>query len=152
MKLNATLAVIAALALGGIAAGCGSSSDDSTTSTTAAAISKADFLAKGNQICKQGNDAINTAGNQLGNSVNEQQLEDFASSTVVPNVQKQIDGIKALGAPAGQEAQVNAMLAAAQSGVDELKSDPSKIKDDSLFKDANQKANAVGLTECAGGG
>jgi hypothetical protein len=149
MKLNAILAVAIALALGGIAAGCGGSSDDNSTSTTAA-ISKADFLAQGNQICKQGNDEINTAGKQLGNSVNEQQLEDFAANTVVPSIQKQIDGIKALGAPAGEEAQVNQLVSTAQADLDKLKADPSQIKDDGLFKDANQQANTIGLTECAG--
>jgi hypothetical protein len=151
MRLNAILAVTAALALGVIAAGCGSSDDNSTSTTaTAAAISKADFLAKGNQICKQGNDEINAAGKKLGQSVSQQQFEDFASNTVVPSIQKQIDGIKALGAPAGEEAQVNQLVSTAQADLDQLKADPSKLQDDSLFKDANQKANAVGLTECAG--
>jgi hypothetical protein len=149
MRLNSILAVTAALALGGIAAGCGGSSDDNSTSTTAA-ISKADFLAQGNQICKQGNDEINQAGEQLGKSVNQQQLEDFATNTVVPSIQKQIDGIKALGAPAGEEAQVNQLITTAQADLDELKADPSKLQKDNLFKDANQQASALGLTECAG--
>jgi hypothetical protein len=151
MKLNAILAIAAALALGGIAAGCGDDNNDSSTSTTAAAaISKADFVARGNRICKQGNDEINQAGEQLGKSVNQQQLEDFATNTVVPSIQKQIDGIKALGAPAGEEAQVNQLITTAQADLDELKADPSKLQKDNLFKDANQQASALGLTECAG--
>ncbi len=147
MKLNATLAVAVALALGGIAAGCGSSNDDSTTST--AAISKADFVAQANQICKQGNAEVEQAGKQLGN-VNEAQLEDFVANTVVPNIQKQVDGVKALGAPAGEEAQLNELISVTQADLDQLKADPSKIQDDHLFDDSNQKATALGLTECAG--
>lgn len=147
MKLNATLAVAVAMALGGIAAGCGSSNDDSTTST--AAISKADFVAQANQICKQGNAEVEQAGKQLGN-VNEAQLEDFVANTVVPNIQKQVDGVKALGAPAGEEAQLNELISVTQADLDQLKADPSKIQDDHLFDDSNQKATALGLTECAG--
>jgi hypothetical protein len=82
--------------------------------------------------------------------VNEAQLEDFASSTLIPKVQSQIDGVKALGAPAGEEAQVNQLITTVQEDLDQLKADPSKIKDDHLFDDSDQKAKALGLTECAG--
>jgi hypothetical protein len=147
MKLYSTLAVVGALALGAFAAGCGDSNDDSTTST--AAISKADFVAQANQICKQGNDEIEATGKQLGN-LNEAQLEQFASDTIVPNIQKQVDGVKALGAPAGEEAQVDQLVSTVQGDIDELKADPSKITDDSLFAEANKQSRALGLNECAG--
>jgi hypothetical protein len=147
MKLYSTLAVAVVLAFGAIAAGCGDSNDDSSTST--AAISKADFQAKANQICKQGNDEVNAAGQKLGN-LNEAQLEQFASDTIVPNIQKQVDGVKALGAPAGEEAQVNQLITTVQGDIDELKADPSKIQDNSLFAEANKQSRALGLDECAG--
>ena len=148
MKLKAILALTCALAIGVIAAGCGGGDDED--STTTAEITQADFVAQGNQICAQANAEIDQAGQQLGDSVDEATLESFASDTVVPNVQGQIDDIKALGAPDGQQAQIDAMLAAAQSGVDALTADPSQIKDDTLFDDANAKADAIGLTECSG--
>jgi hypothetical protein len=147
MKLHASLAVAALLAVGVLAAGCGSSDDDSATST--AAISKAEFEAKANTICKQGNAEVEQAGKQLGN-VNAAQLEDFAANTIVPNIQKQLDGVKGLGAPAGEEDQVNQLISTVQGDIDELKADPSKINDDSLFKEANKQSVALGLNECAG--
>jgi hypothetical protein len=151
MKLNAILAVAVALALGGIAAGCGDDNNESSTSATAAAaISKADFVAKANQICKQGNAEVDAAGRKLGNSVSQAQLDSFVSDTVIPNVEKQVDGVEALGAPAGEEAQVQDLISVTRADIAELKADPSKIQDDSLFKDSNQKATALGLTECAG--
>jgi hypothetical protein len=149
MRIKATILVAAAVALAGIAAGCGDDNNDSTTSA-AETISKADFVAKANQICKQGNADIDQAGKQLPHNLNEAQLEDFASSTLVPKVQSQIDGVKALGAPAGEEAQVNKLLATVQADLDQLKADPSKIKDDHLFDDSDQQAKALGLNECAG--
>ena len=155
---RSTVSVIAlALAAGLIAAGCdddnGGSSNAATgnTTTAAEAISKEEFAAKANQICKQGNQEIEQAGSQLGRSVNESQLEDFASNTLVPNVQSQIDGVRALGAPEGQEQQVTQFLDTAQADLDQLKADPSKIKDDHLFDDSDKQAKALGLTECGSG-
>jgi hypothetical protein len=147
MKLYASLVAVGLLAIGVLAAGCGSSNDDSSTSTTA--ISKAEFEAKANAICKQGNAEVEQAGKQLG-KVTAAQLEDFAANTIVPNIQKQVDGVKALGAPAGEEDQVNQLISTVQGDIDELKADPSKINDDSLFKEANQQSVALGLNECAG--
>jgi hypothetical protein len=152
MRRNALLLVAGALALGLIAAGCGGDDNDNDngTTSTAAAISKEEFVAKGNQICKQGNGEVEQAGKQLGQNVNEAQLEDFAANTLVPNIQGQIDDVRALGAPAGEEQQVTAFLDGAQADLDQLKADPAKIKDDSLFNDVDQHAKALGLTECAG--
>jgi hypothetical protein len=49
------------------------------------------------------------------------------------------------------EAQVNKLIATVQADLDQLKADPSKINDDSLFNDANQQSQALGLNECARG-
>jgi hypothetical protein len=148
MKLNGILAVAVALVLGGIAAGCGSSNENSTTST--AAISKADFVAQANQICKQGNAEADAAGKKLGHNINQAQLQSFVTDTLVPNIEKQVDGVEALGAPAGEEAQVQQLITVTRADIAQLKSDPSKIQDNHLFDDSNKQANALGLTECAG--
>jgi hypothetical protein len=68
-----------------------------------------------------------------------------------PEHQSQVEGVRALGAPAGGEAQVNRLIATVQADLDQLKADPSKINDDSLFNDANQQSQALGLNECARG-
>ena len=57
------------LALGLIAAGCGDdddeSSDTGTDAVTAAALTKEEYLAQGNQICKQGNAETDAAAQQV---------------------------------------------------------------------------------------
>ena len=61
MLAGATLAIV-----GLIATGCGGSSSSSTTST---ALTKSEFLAKGNAICAKGNKTISQAAKQtFGNS------------------------------------------------------------------------------------
>jgi ABC-type sugar transport system substrate-binding protein len=97
MKLN-VFSAAALLAVGAIAAGCGSSDNSDSTASTAA-ISKTAYVTQANQICKQGNAEVDQAGKKLGNNVTEAQVEDFVASTVVPNIQRQVNDVKALGAP-----------------------------------------------------
>jgi hypothetical protein len=154
MKRLTALAVACALAVGGIAAGCGSSDDSSSTTSTAASITKAAFVAKANAICAAGNKVANEAAQQqFGNQQPTQaEIEQFTTSTVVPSTQDQIDQISALGAPAGDEAQVKAIIDTAQADIDKLKSDPSLITSNTFFTDANKLAADYGLTVCGQNG
>jgi len=75
---------------------------------------------------------------------------------VAKQLASQIDGIKALGAPTGDEAQVTAIVDSAQSALDKAKADPTTLlqnnpKNDPFAK-ANQLTKAYGLTACGGGG
>ena len=154
MKLITVLTATAALAAGALVTGCGGGGDDNSTTaastdTSGQTITKADFLQQGNQICKEGNDQMNQQRQPDQNS-SQAEVADYVQSTIVPNVQNQIDQLKALGAPAGDEDQVNKILADAQAALDKLKSNPSSISDNT-FAQANQEAHAYGLTECGSG-
>ena len=150
MKARCAIAVaaIAALAI----AGCGGGSSSSTTSTSA--LSKSEFLAKGNAICAKGEKQIGTAGKKFfsqSQAPSQATQEKFATQVVIPNIQQQVDGIKALPAPAADEDQVNAIVEAAQSALDKVKQDPSLItqsQGSDPFTQANKLANAYGLTQC----
>lgn len=148
MRSKAALAIASVLAIGGIAAGCGSDDDDATT---VARISKSEFIAKADQICKQADRQLGKAGSALGDHPSQAQLTDFSNNTLIPNVQGQIDGVRALGLPSVDEEQVNSFLTAAQSAVDRLKADPSLVEDDSLFNETRAKAELIGLKVCAQG-
>jgi hypothetical protein len=147
MKRNTTLAVVCALAVGGIAAGCGSS--DSSDNTAAATISSSDYVTKADQICKQAEGELDEAGRALGDHPSKAQLADFSNNTLVPNIQGQIDDVRALGAPSTEEEQVSAFLSAAQEAVDRLKADPSLVEEDSVFNETREKAKVVGFKVCA---
>lgn len=149
MKNKTTILVAAALATGMIAAGCGGD-DGSSSSPTSSALTKSEFITQADAICKSGDAAINAAPQPKS----QKQAEAFITSTVVPNVQKQVDQIRALGAPSGDEDQVNAILDSAQQGIDTVTADPSAIASrngSDPFADANQKAKAYGLEACGQG-
>ena len=154
MKLNASIAVAAVFAAGVIAAGCGSSSNSNSTSTSTSSLSKTEWIAKADAICKSSNDATNAAGKQqFGNQQpSKAQLTTFVTGTVIPGVQKQLDQIKALGAPTEQGSQAEAVVNAAQAELDKVKADPSLVtgKGDP-FAQVNQQARAYGLKVCGKG-
>jgi len=150
-RLRAAIAVAAPLlvALAGI--GCGSSKSSNTT--TVAALSKPQFLAEGNAICAQGNQKIGPASQALGNHPSQAQITDFVTSTFVPNIQSQIDGIRALAAPTADKAAVKTMLDVAQANLNRMKSDPSLLAANTPpFGEFAKLAHPYGLTACAPSG
>ena len=73
---------------------------------------------------------------------------------MIPSVQKQVDQIKALGAPAGDEDRSTRSSTDAQAATDKIKADPSLVAangSNDPFAKANQEATAYGLKECGAG-
>jgi hypothetical protein len=155
------------LAAGLIAAGCGDDDDETTaasvpttttsgatgaTGATGEALTKDEFIKQADAICASGDKTINEAFDALGpGEPSGQEQEQVITDTVVPEVQGEIDGIRALTPPAGDEEEVGAILDAAQSAVDEVKADPSLLTEQNAedpFKEANQLAKEYGLKEC----
>ena len=134
-----------------VAAGCGSSSSDNSTST--ASLTKAEWIAKADAICQAGNAETNAAGKQqFGNQKPSQaQIQQFATATIIPNVESQIAKIQALGAPAGDEQQVNTLISTAKADVEKAKSDPSLVTQGNAFAEANRLAQQYGLKVCGKG-
>jgi hypothetical protein len=139
---------VGATLIAAVAAGCGSSG---SSSTSTAALSKAAYVAKANAICKAGQQKQNAAEQALGQNPSQQQLLAYTTGTVIPNVQTQIDQVKALGAPSGDEATVSNFLGLAQADLNKVKSDPTILisgKSDP-FADFAKVAHPYGLTACA---
>lgn len=135
-------------------AACGSSSDESTT-----ALTKAEFLAKGNAICRRGNREISKAAEKQfprGKSEpNKKEMEQFVSQTIVPSVESQVQQISQLPAPEGEEEKVGAIVEEAEASVDEVAEDPSLMIDEGgkdPFAKTNELASDYGLTACASEG
>jgi hypothetical protein len=148
-------AFAAMLAVGLVFAGCGSSDNDKSSSTPAP--TKAEFVSKGNAICKKGNQEIAQGANKTFSAdrpPTQAQLKAFATGTLIPSVQSQISALRALGTPEGDEAKVKAMLTSAQAALARVKQDPSLVANEKNdpFAGTNKLLAAYGLTECASGG
>jgi hypothetical protein len=166
MRKVMTILALAGAGVALVATGCGGDDDDDTTAattatTTAAAgepLSKQEFIAEADTICSQGDREINQAANETfggGQEPSQEEQEQFVTDTVLPNIQGQIDGIRALTPPEGDEDQVTAIVDAAQSGIDEVEQDPSAFTQQGggsdPFAEANRLAQDYGLTACGGG-
>lgn len=138
--------VLAAL----VVAGCGSDNSSSSSSTaTTPAITKAQFVAKANAICAKGNQVTDKAGASLSSHPTPAQVAAVVKATFAPSVQAQIDQVRALGAPAGDEATVKKFLDDAQADLNRLKSDPSLLtQNQDTFADFGKLAHPYGLKEC----
>ena len=156
-RLMGALPVGALLFAGLLVAGCGSSSS-STTTTTTAAISKAEFVAKGNASCvaNQKKQQAEFMAFFKKHGISEkteptkaQQIE-LVDAVFIPNVQNQIDFVKALGAPPGEEQQVSSALETAQEALNKVKVKPElAFSKPSPFKATGEQLHALGLTQCA---
>lgn len=152
MKRPALLLPSALLVLGLALSACGGSDDSSSDAgdkPADAAISQADFVEQANAICSDAGDAFDAEAAKLDESSD---IEAFVTDVAVPNFQAQHDDIAALGAPEGQEEDVQTLLDALQSGIDAMAADPAGATDEdsTSFDDANAAATELGLTDCAG--
>ena len=144
-KPIAVIAVAAMLVLGLVTVGCGSSSK----SSTAAALSKPQFLAQGNAICEHGNQNLAGPDKALGNQPSKAQITAFVTSTFAPNIQTQIDGLRALAAPSSDRVTVLNILDTAQTDLNKIKSNPALLASGAGFTEFAHLAHPYGLTACA---
>lgn len=148
MKKIISLSLLAMLALALVAAGCGSSSDSSGGD----ALTKSAFIKQADAICTKGNKSIDAAGAKLGQNPSKSQIEQFTNATLVPSLQSQLDEIRNLTPPSGDEDTVTAFLDSADEATSKIKADPSLLTGSANpFADANKKATAYGLKVCGRG-
>src|SRR6478672_13036806 len=155
------IGLLAALvAIAAVVAGCGSSSSETTETT--ASISKAEFLTQGNAICKAGNKEINEGYEEFSkeNNLNHKkpskaQFEELSETVLIPSVSKQIDEVRELGTPEGEEAEIEEFLGNAEEALEELEEKPSlsgaEGKEEPFFN-VNKEATAIGLAACGAEG
>jgi hypothetical protein len=144
MKLVGLTLVLAALALG--AAACGS--DDEST------IAKEDFIAQANEICKTITDETDAASEEaLSDNPTDAEIEAFWTDTARPGIEDQVDQIRELGAPEGDEAEIDALLAEVEAATEETQQavDAGTVGEGpDPFEKADQLSVDYGLTECGG--
>jgi hypothetical protein len=146
----------AVLASALLVAGCGSSDGDSTETT--GALTKQQFIAKADAICKQGNveieEGFESFDAQNGIPKNQEpskaQGKEIVETVIVPSIHSQAEGIRALGFPSGDEGELSAMLDSLDEAVEEAAEDPESLftaKSDPFAK-PNELAQEYGLETC----
>ena len=136
---------------------------DSTTSpsgdSTTSSLSKAEFIKKADAICASG---AKRTQSEYAAYVEEKKISgkkeptpaqyaEVSEDIQVPAFKRQTEEIRALGAPAGEEDKVTALLDAVDAGIEKLEeADPKEALESSssMFAEADKLAGAYGLKVC----
>ncbi len=151
-RIIALLVGVATLAV--LVAGCGGgSSSDSTSGET---LTKSEFIKQGDEICKKGNAAIEGEANEFAEEKGidtekptEAQQEEVIEAVVAPAIREQAEAIGDLGAPEGEEAKVEAIVAAVEEGSEEMETNPkSLLEGKNPLEKGSKLAKEFGFKEC----
>jgi hypothetical protein len=151
-----------AMAFAVFASGCGG--DDSTSASAAgesdgsSSLSKAEFIKRAAAACaserENSFEQIATYSEKhRSDGLPEAVLAKRAvRATLLSIIAAELDDLQKLEAPAGDEQEVEAMLAAQQAALNEAKANKRKLEDvEDYFTDADKELQAYGLDECTKG-
>jgi hypothetical protein len=132
-----------------VAIGCGGGDDETT------ALTKSQFLAKGNALCKEKEQERLNEVNKVISSLKQGEILSDPKQTrmvetiIIPNYEEAVSGLEALGAPEGDEAKVDALIVAMKKTTKVLKEDPEEaIFNVLMFEEPNKLAKTYGLKSC----
>jgi hypothetical protein len=147
--------VAAAIVVALILAGCGGGGDSSTSASTGS-ISKAAFIKQADAVCQKGTERMQRA--ILGflkqhkdvKRPNKAQSEKLVGSAIVPSVRTEIEELKALDVPEGDEERVEAIIGALEEGLETAEGNPEAVvgSSDAVFGISGRLAGEYGAEVC----
>jgi hypothetical protein len=145
----------AAAVLAALVAGCGGG-DDTTDETVT--LTKVEFIKQGDAICKAGNKEIEKGFEEFAEEndlpenkePSQEQGVELVETVLLPNVQQQAEELRELGAPEGDEEQVDELLTSLEDAVAEGEDEPELLFEGKTdpFGDVNQQASDYGFKVC----
>jgi hypothetical protein len=158
LSIGAFLVLAAALAVALVAGGCGGASASEITVQTGS-LSKAEFIKRADAICTAARSQFTREYTAFvkknykptsSRSAQEAVANELVESILLPNFEKPIDEISALGAPKGDEQAIASFLNALQQRLEEIHERPLILnKTVTPLARAEKLARAYGLTGCA---
>src|SRR5215204_2273826 len=112
-----------------LVAGCGGGDDSTGTYPpgVSRAPDKVEFLAEADRICASTNARIEAVADDLATGRADPPAAEVRRAVlgvVIPALQAEVRAIRAIGAPAGDEREVEAIVVATQRGIAEIRADP----------------------------
>jgi hypothetical protein len=148
------------LVVAGSAAGCGGGGDEKTVATTPASsgpLTKTQFVAAADKVCKATSDKITKAASRLRTAAEKTgtipvaQVSRFLTNTSLPAYDAMLDELRALQPPKADEKEIDGLIASLAGAIDTAKADPVKYSKNSApdpFDDANARAVKYGMKVC----
>jgi hypothetical protein len=152
------ICLLAAMLAALFAIGCGSSGSDEVEVQTGS-LSKAAFIAKADSICETARGEFlakftsfaKTHQSELSDSSKQEAaFGEVLETLLAPNIERQIEQIRKLGAPSDYAPEVATFLNALQERLDEASENPVGLtKTPYPFKEAEDLARKAGMNGCA---
>jgi hypothetical protein len=156
---------LVALAVVALVAGCGdedatsdgSSASRSAETVTTSSISKARLIKEGDAICEAGRKKLAAAAEQLFSTPPQEREgrgRELVSTVLVPVLKADIARLRELGAPRGDEDQVEAILEGFQGILRTAEREPEvfltagRPAATDPWRETDRKAESYGFTEC----
>jgi hypothetical protein len=147
------LAAVAALvALAALVAGCGGGGDTTDETVT---LTKAEFIEQGDAICKEANEENEAEAEEFAEEngftlekASKDQLEEAVAEVLVPSLNQQMEELDNLGAPKGDEDQVEEIIVSVEDAADEIEDDPGLVFEETTLDKSNKLAKAYGFKVC----
>lgn len=120
-------------------------------------LSKAEFIERGTAICSEGSQRIEaaatTAFSEPGAIPTANEITRFASETVVPTIQNEVERLRELNPPQADKERVEDIIQAGRDGVDTVREDPTILlsRTNDGFLNYRELATGYGLQNCGGG-
>jgi hypothetical protein len=111
---------------------------------------KADFVKAATKVCDASADEIETASAQLTPQSTATQVSEFLAQTLVPLYRKRLDALRALTAPANDQATIKSLLDDQAKVVDAIQADSATYTTVSQdpFTAVDTRWDAYGVTAC----
>ena len=156
------LALLIALAVALPVVGCGDDDDDDAggdggTTTSAGGgepLSKQEFISQADRICAQGDAEIDRGGQEFAGTSGEE-VDELVLTVIAPGYRDQIEQIRELTPPEGDEAEIDEFLNTFEDGIEQLEADPSQLANGEALKtivEARSLAFEYGFKSCARSG
>lgn len=119
------------------------------------APSQEEYVAQADEICREADEALDAEVTEAfgTDQPNEQQIIEFTGSAVVPNLEGQLDDLRALTPPEGDEETVEAIYSKLETAVGKIADDPSSAVGEAPpeFEEASSLAREYGMEKCGAG-
>jgi len=151
------LTLVGAFAIAAIGIGCGSDSDDSSQVNATVVVAKPTFLKKAEAVCTRNyenvkagyEDFVKKNGGPENAFDDAESQAEYVDTVIIPEKEKTIEELQELGAPEGDEQQVEEILDAYEEGIDVAEEDPqAAMSSQGVFAYATSVAEKYGLENC----
>jgi len=148
-------AAVAAAVLAALIAGCGGGGDTTDETVT---LTKTEFIKQGDTICKEGNEEIEEGFEKFaeennlpeGKEPDQEQSVEIVETVILPSIHQQGEEIRDLGAPEGDEEQVDEILTSLEDAVAEGEDEPELLFEGKTdpFGNVNRMTQDYGFKVC----